>query len=262
MSGIISTRGDFQSQSSKVKPLTTLDPIAQITGIATATPAVLTASGAVGASTLAARADHSHPTTGLMLTTHAAYSIAGFGTTAVALGIAGPGTSTLVSRADHVHPTTGLVLHSLATAANDFLIASGAGSFIRRSLAETQSILGLGSAAYTNHDTAATGAEHGATAANTASAIMRRDSAGDVNVRLLRSEYTAGGGTNAYFLTQNAVGSGQDNYARPMTLASVQASVVTKASVESVLTGVIASHSHTSVPNIPTSDVGGNIWIS
>jgi hypothetical protein len=37
------------------------------------------------------------------------------------------------------------VLHSLATAANDFLIASGAGAFVKKTLAEVKTILGLGS---------------------------------------------------------------------------------------------------------------------
>lgn len=41
------------------------------------------------------------------------------------------------------------ILHSLATAANDFLVASGAGVFIKKTLAEVKTILGLGTAAYT-----------------------------------------------------------------------------------------------------------------
>lgn len=43
----------------------------------------------------------------------------------------------------------GGVAHSLATAANDFLVASGAGVFVKKTLAEVKTILGLGSAAYT-----------------------------------------------------------------------------------------------------------------
>ncbi len=39
--------------------------------------------------------------------------------------------------------------HSLATAANDFLVASGAGAFVKKTLAQVKTILGLGSAAYT-----------------------------------------------------------------------------------------------------------------
>lgn len=39
--------------------------------------------------------------------------------------------------------------HSLATAVNDFLVASGAGAFVKKTLAEVKAILGLGSAAYT-----------------------------------------------------------------------------------------------------------------
>ncbi|MDF2591978.1 MAG: putative phage tail fiber protein [Clostridia bacterium] len=41
------------------------------------------------------------------------------------------------------------VSHSLATAVNDFLVASAAGQFVKKTLAEVKSILSLGSAAYT-----------------------------------------------------------------------------------------------------------------
>lgn len=43
----------------------------------------------------------------------------------------------------------GKVSHSLATAANDMLVASGAGAFVKKTLAEVKTILGLGTAAYT-----------------------------------------------------------------------------------------------------------------
>jgi len=42
----------------------------------------------------------------------------------------------------------GRILHSLATAENDMLVASGAGAFVKKTLAEVKTILGLGSAAY------------------------------------------------------------------------------------------------------------------
>lgn len=45
--------------------------------------------------------------------------------------------------------TNNFVSHSLATAANDFLVASGAGVFVKKTLAEVKTILGLGTAAYT-----------------------------------------------------------------------------------------------------------------
>lgn len=45
---------------------------------------------------------------------------------------------------------TQYILHSLATAANDFLVSSGTGVFIKKTLAQTKTILGLGTAAYTN----------------------------------------------------------------------------------------------------------------
>jgi len=44
---------------------------------------------------------------------------------------------------------TQYVKHSLATAVSDFLVASGAGVFVKKTLAETKTVLGLGSAAYT-----------------------------------------------------------------------------------------------------------------
>ena len=36
-----------------------------------------------------------------------------------------------------------VVKHSLATAANDFLVASGSGEFVKKTLTETKTILGL-----------------------------------------------------------------------------------------------------------------------
>lgn len=53
----------------------------------------------------------------------------------------------LVGLADDDH--TQYIKHSLATAANDFLVASGVGAFIKKTLAEVKTILGLGTAAYT-----------------------------------------------------------------------------------------------------------------
>jgi len=44
---------------------------------------------------------------------------------------------------------TQYVRHSLATAVSDFLVASGAGAWVKKTLAEVKTILGLGSAAYT-----------------------------------------------------------------------------------------------------------------
>lgn len=58
---------------------------------------------------------------------------------------------------------SGKINHSLATAANDFLVASGVGIFVKKTLAEVKAILGLGSAAYTNTNAYAT-ATQGATA--------------------------------------------------------------------------------------------------
>ena len=41
------------------------------------------------------------------------------------------------------------ILHSLATAVSDFLVSSGAGVYVKKTLAEVKTILGLGTAAYT-----------------------------------------------------------------------------------------------------------------
>jgi len=76
-----------------------------------------------------------------------------------------------LATADHTHQSTGAqagkldhglaldglgdddhtqyIKHSLATAISDFLVASGAGAFVKKTLAEVKTILGLGTAAYT-----------------------------------------------------------------------------------------------------------------
>jgi hypothetical protein len=64
----------------------------------------------------------------------------------------------------------GKINHSLATAANDFLVASGAGAFVKKTLAQVKTILGLKSAAYTESSAYATAAQ-GATADDTATAL-------------------------------------------------------------------------------------------
>ena len=53
----------------------------------------------------------------------------------------------------------GKISHSLATAASDFLVASGVGVFVKKTLAEVKTILGLGTAAYTNSTAYATAAQ-------------------------------------------------------------------------------------------------------
>ncbi len=52
-------------------------------------------------------------------------------------------------------PHAGHVNHALASAANDMLVASGAGAFVKKTLAEVKAILGLGDAAYKNTGTVA-----------------------------------------------------------------------------------------------------------
>lgn len=53
---------------------------------------------------------------------------------------------TLYSLSAHTHAA--YIAHSLATAANDFLVASGSGAFVKKTLAEVKTILGLGALAY------------------------------------------------------------------------------------------------------------------
>lgn len=62
------------------------------------------------------------------------------------------------------------------------------------------------------------------TETNSGSRIVRRDSAGDIHARLLRSQYTVATATPNYLMAQHAVGTG-DNYARPSTLAQVKAAM-------------------------------------
>lgn len=54
---------------------------------------------------------------------------------------------------------TAKINHSLATAISDFLVASGPGEFVKKTLAEVKTILGLGTAAYTASSAYATAAE-------------------------------------------------------------------------------------------------------
>lgn len=51
------------------------------------------------------------------------------------------------------------ITHSLATAVSDFLVSSGAGVFVKKTLAEVKTILGLGTAAYTASTAYATAAQ-------------------------------------------------------------------------------------------------------
>lgn len=77
--------------------------------------------------------------------------------------------STLQAREDsttaHIIVDTGNIKHSLATVIDDFLVASGVGIFVKKTLAEVKAILGLGSAAYTASTDFATSAQ-GVLAAN------------------------------------------------------------------------------------------------
>lgn len=91
--------------------------------------------------------------------------------------IATPGVDT--KRASEKAVRDGLdarIAHVLATAANDFLVSSGSGVFIKKTLAEVKTILGLGSAAYTATSDY-TAAENGVTNGNTHDHLVGRGAA-------------------------------------------------------------------------------------
>jgi polygalacturonase len=109
-----------------------------------------------GSATVAAKEDHVHAhgeRGGGTLHDEATTSVAGFLSASdktkldgVSSGaVSDHGALSGLSDDDH----TQYIKHDLATAADDFLVASGIGVFIKKTLAEVKSILGLGSAAYT-----------------------------------------------------------------------------------------------------------------
>ena len=64
--------------------------------------------------------------------------------------------------------------HSLATAVNDFLVATGVGVFAKKTLAEVKTILGLGTAAYTASTAYATAAQGVKADSYTASDVLTK----------------------------------------------------------------------------------------
>ncbi len=54
------------------------------------------------------------------------------------------------------------------------------------------------------------------------STAVIRDGSGDIACRLIRSEYSVADGTGAYLMGQNALGTGADNYVRPISLATLR----------------------------------------
>ena len=63
----------------------------------------------------------------------------------------------------------------------------------------------------------------GGTTASTASTVVKRDSAGDINARLFRSEYDTTNANIGFIMTQ--INTGTNNYIRPSTLAQVRTSL-------------------------------------
>ena len=129
------------------------------------------------------------------------------------------------------------------SAVNDInvLAARGADEIWRNvSLPSVKNWLGLGSSAYFS-------AHEG----NEVSSVVKRTVDGDINVRLLRSEYPADIGTTGnYFLTQNSAGAGSDNYAKPMSMAAVKSAMGINTSVLS--TGYSVAGIRIGFPSNPT----------
>jgi hypothetical protein len=110
------------------------------------------------------------------------------------------------SRTPLSHSHTENILHSLATASNDFLVSSGASAFVKKTLAEVKTILGLATDYLGLHAKADT-----AGAADTAAALA----------------------------------TGADRTKLDGIAAGAQANAdITKAEIEAKLTGAISSHSH------------------
>lgn len=173
-------------------------------------------------------------------------------------------------------PHSGHISHSLATAANDFLVASGVGAFVKKTLAEVKTILGLGDAAYKN-----TGTTSGTVAAGdhnhsgvyaTAAQGVKADAA------LPTSSYTAAD-VKAKLLTVAGSGSGIDadtvdgNHASAFATAS-QGTLAANALPKSggTMTGILIAQNNTSyttkqVRNItistadPSGGSNGDIWL-
>jgi hypothetical protein len=107
------------------------------------------------------------------------------------------------AHANAADPHTEYIKKSLATAVNDFIVASGAGVFVKKTLAEVKAILGLGSAAYTAstaYATAAQGAkaDNAATQASLDAHVANNSAHGNV-------VYTAGGTANAITINTGGV---------------------------------------------------------
>lgn len=72
---------------------------------------------------------------------------------------------------------TSSIAHSLATAANDFIVASGSGAFVKKTLAETQTILGVGKWTALTSTT-----DFSTTAASTSTITMNTDQTANILV--------------------------------------------------------------------------------
>ena len=136
------------------------------------------------------------------------------------------------------------ILHSLATAANDFLVASGSGIFVKKTLAEVKTILGLGTAAYT------ASADYAVTAKGVTNGDSHDHSGGDG--AQINHAYLSNIGSNTHadidsFMAQKAAGSG---------LASLNSSLKVVQDPANATTTPTAG-------KIPIADVDGKLtsWI-
>ncbi|KJR48388.1 Phage tail fiber protein [Desulfosporosinus sp. I2] len=142
----------------------------------------------VGVATKFARADHTHPSDTAKadqaaVTSHLAENSSQTVKGHVELATAAE-TTTGTDNTRAVHPA-GLkveldkkIAHSLATAVSDFLVSSGAGVFVKKTLEEVKTILGLGTAAYTASTAYATAAQ--GTLATNAMPLSQKGAVGGV----------------------------------------------------------------------------------
>ena len=135
--------------------------------------------------------------------------------------------------------------------------------------------------------------------ANSASKIAKRNSSGDIFARLFRSEYSSQNSSGNYYTVMNALGTGADNYIRPISKANVKIDLgiislgststtahrgdhgvtaynhsqathapsnaqknsdITKAEIEAKLTGTLTTHKHSTIVEQRLS-ADKKIWI-
>ena len=169
-----------------------------------------------------------------------------------------------VSVQDFNDGMAGKVSHSLATAANDFLVASGVGAFVKKTLAEVKSILGLGSAAYTASSAYATAAQ-GTTAdgaipkslATAASQFLLSSAAGTWVIKTVAEIKTLLGlGSAAYLTSGSASGNVPVNGSALGTTANVPVVTTAAGALIPHASGVLGSAAFTASSGYATAAQG------